>query len=315
MELGEILNPWIQQMETAFQPYPAFVDEVTQKLTELDQVQQALLGALRDAFSEITRLENVAQANTHDTQTTGPHDSMSDSDRDAEAQSKLSELRSEIESLKRLLQEKAVDLQSKNVQLEAQRVQFEEQLAIRQSQQAKLDEYQHHTKSSDSSVQELRAQVDTLKIALAEAKASIAANVSHVRSEETQSRTPQAPRQSQPKMLALPGRSVLLVDDAEINRVLMSHYFKGLPVKLEFAISISAAIQKCKDHKFDLIVIDDELQGLENTELTQSSQKLVALSNRNEASATMRPEFQHVISRGLNRESFVEQLKSFLWTA
>ena len=107
---------------------------------------------------------------------------------------------------------------------------------------------------------------------------------------------------------------MLLVDDAEINRVLMSHYFKGLPVKLEFAVSVDAALEKCKARRFDLIVIDDELVDLENPVLRSSTNQIVGLSNR--VGSTSNPSrFDHVLNRGQAREAFVGQLKGFLWDA
>ena len=116
-------------------------------------------------------------------------------------------------------------------------------------------------------------------------------------------------------------KRVLLVDDAEINRVLMSHYFKGLPVKLDFASSAAHALQKCSVTQFDLIVVDDELQNPTSSEIARNLREagtqamLVALSNHGEAAHEASPEFSSVLKRGLARELFIERLKSFLWAA
>ena len=107
-------------------------------------------------------------------------------------------------------------------------------------------------------------------------------------------------------------RRVLLVDDAEINRVLMSHYFKGLPVRLDFAISVSEAILKCKEQAFDLIVVDDELQSLKDSELVRVPVKRVALSNH-DGKMALELGFPHQMRRGLPRDEAVAQLKALLW--
>ena len=284
MQLDELLTPWIQQLETAFEPYPPFVEQVSQSLLELEQHQSELVIALAQANSESVRLGQLLAD-----QAALKH--VGDTDDEAETQLKFQSFVVEIASLKSQIQSQGSELQAKQVQLETLKVQLEEQSSARKQVQAKLEED--------------RRQIETLKVALNEAKHSSAHPVDERAS---------TPRVSQAKAPALPERKVLLVDDAEINRVLMSHYFKGLPVKLHFAISVSAALQKFKEHQFDLVVVDDELQGLDGKELVQGAQKLVALSNRTEESSS-RPEFLHVLHRGQSREAFVDQLKSFLWSA
>ena len=101
----------------------------------------------------------------------------------------------------------------------------------------------------------------------------------------------------------------------------MSHYFKGLPVKLEFASSGEIALAKCKLSKFDLIVVDDELQNPTSLELAKSlhlecgAAVLVALSNREEICSLEASLFTSILQRGLPRELFVDRLKSYLWQA
>ncbi len=118
-----------------------------------------------------------------------------------------------------------------------------------------------------------------------------------------------------------PERKVLLVDDAEINRVLMSHYFKGLPVKLDFAKNGDIALEKCKETQFDLIVIDEEIQNPKGSELAATlksggaSGTFIALSNLQNEHGEPIESFAHRLSRGLPREEFIERLKSYLWAA
>lgn len=117
----------------------------------------------------------------------------------------------------------------------------------------------------------------------------------------------------------LSDKRVLLVDDAEINRVLMSHYFKGLPVKLDFASSGEMALQKCKSQHFDLIVVDDELQEPSSQTIAQmiresgSKAMLIALSNQAVGAEVIPSEYSSLLKRGLARDLFVERLTQFLW--
>jgi hypothetical protein len=183
-------------------------------------------------------------------------------------------------------------------------------------------------KSQQTKIDELQSQIALLKATLIEAKSAAEAsqNLLTQQAAERASTDPSSPanfesntkrrepRAQTPKMPNFPERHVLLVDDAEINRVLMSHYFKGLPVKLEFAVSVNVALEKCKNRRFDLIVVDDELADLENPILRNSSNHVVGLSNR--AGDTSSPaHFTHVLSRGQARDAFVEQLKAYLWDA
>ena len=116
-------------------------------------------------------------------------------------------------------------------------------------------------------------------------------------------------------------KRVLLVDDAEINRVLLSHYFKGLPVKLDFASSGEMAVQKCGTQNFDLIVIDDELQNPNGEAIAKlireigSKAILVALSNQATDTRLVPEAYSSMLKRGLAREAFIEHLKQHLWSA
>jgi len=319
MQLDETLSPWIDQLEGAFKPYSAFVDEVTGSLVELEKTRASLLIALAHAEAESNRLNQVLEAH-REAQALAMANAMAQESNEGtaeeeETQHKFQAFVVEIATLKSQLQSQMGDLQNKQVRLETLKVQLEEQASARKNQQTKLEDYQTNAKTQDLLLQDARAQIETLKLALNEAKTSVSREVQNNRNDREIPVRASAPREAKPKAPTLPERMVLLVDDAEINRVLMSHYFKGLPVKLHFAISITAAMQKCKEHAFDLVVVDDEIQGLDNSEFTKGSQKLVALSNRGSGHAEMHPEFQHVLNRGQSREEFVEQLKSFLWSA
>lgn len=120
--------------------------------------------------------------------------------------------------------------------------------------------------------------------------------------------------------VALSEKSVLLVDDAEINRVLMSHYFKGLPVKLDFAVNAELANTKCRECTFDLVVIDFDENGralAQNLKNQGLKAILIAMSSNafseTEKEAALSTGFDHYVSRGLRREELVSDIRSKLW--
>lgn len=126
---------------------------------------------------------------------------------------------------------------------------------------------------------------------------------------------------SAPKKQKLPEKRVLLVDDAEINRVLMSHYFKGYPIKLEFAINSEAACDRCGKQGFDLIVIDFDhnaeavIRSLQNA---QVSVPMVALSSHafssEEEAKALSFGFKSFLTRGYPKEELLSRLKQVLWS-
>lgn len=63
---------------------------------------------------------------------------------------------------------------------------------------------------------------------------------------------------------------ILLVDDSEDNRVLMFHYLKNLPFECHEAANGQEAVDKFKEHQFDLIFMDMQMpimNGYKATEL------------------------------------------------
>ena len=57
-------------------------------------------------------------------------------------------------------------------------------------------------------------------------------------------------------------KKVLIVDDAELNRILMGHVFKNMSVVLQFASSGDQAIQKIAEQSFDIILMDLQMEGM-----------------------------------------------------
>ncbi len=66
------------------------------------------------------------------------------------------------------------------------------------------------------------------------------------------------------------GKRVLIVDQAEINRVLIGRVFKGMPVQLEFSKDGVDAVTKCKQTDYDLVIMDLQMNGLNGSIATRS---------------------------------------------
>jgi CheY-like chemotaxis protein len=121
----------------------------------------------------------------------------------------------------------------------------------------------------------------------------------------------------------LPARRLLLVDDAELNRVLISHYLRELPVKIEFAPSLDRALQLCAQADYDAFLVDLELPGQEPSSLVSalrgasSGARLVALSSfeftQEAEKKALEQGFEHYLSRGLARQELLKRLSGVLW--
>jgi CheY-like chemotaxis protein len=119
---------------------------------------------------------------------------------------------------------------------------------------------------------------------------------------------------------ALAQRQVLLVDDAELSRVLMSHYFKGLPVKVDFALNLNDAIRFCSEKKYDLLIVDLELSGVQTHELAgtlKSHGRLMALGAgeavQSEQATAIQNGFDLYLSRSSPKDALIEGLSVALW--
>jgi CheY-like chemotaxis protein len=128
----------------------------------------------------------------------------------------------------------------------------------------------------------------------------------------------------QPRVPAngLPEKRVLLLDDAELSRVLISHYLRGLPVRVDFAPSLEHALELCARDSFDALLVDLELNG-HTTESLLSALKGVSrapvlaldpveYSLKAEESA-LGLGFERYLSRSLPRQELLNRISSTLW--
>ena len=120
-------------------------------------------------------------------------------------------------------------------------------------------------------------------------------------------------------------KNILIVDDAEINRVLMSHLFKTLPVKLEFANSGTQALEKISKQNFDLILMDlqmKEMSGIDAIKAIRNSYselkiQIVAISNlepsEDERKLAINAGATEYLSKSMTREVVREKVAEILF--
>ncbi len=170
----------------------------------------------------------------------------------------------------------------------------------------------------ESELESTRAAADSATRELTTLKRELQARDAEIERLRTVAPVPMIQKAARTKR-DLSEKRVLLIDDAEVNRVLLSHYLKGLPVRLDYATTVSKAVELCTTGKYDLLILDTGLvtDGNENVlsdlKSTQNGALLFALTEKDDAGAEL-PGFSGVLSRGLSRESLVERLSKNLWT-
>lgn len=124
---------------------------------------------------------------------------------------------------------------------------------------------------------------------------------------------------------ALSPKRVLLLDPVELNRVLMSHYFKGLPVTIEYVRSPAEAMreleQPAKQGPFDLLLVDLDLK-IEGEWISwirgKSGHISVVACCPSHASSEAEEKarslgFDGVLARSEPKTALVEKLEAILW--
>lgn len=121
-------------------------------------------------------------------------------------------------------------------------------------------------------------------------------------------------------------KKILIVDDAEINRLLMGHFFKNAPVTLEFANCGEQALEKIKGHSFDAILMDLQMKnmgGVETIRAIRNAQpenvkktQILAITNQEpsdvEKSEAMSAGSNEYFSKSLPREELKQRVFSAL---
>jgi two-component system sensor histidine kinase BarA len=73
----------------------------------------------------------------------------------------------------------------------------------------------------------------------------------------------------QQRLAALPNAKVLAVDDMEINLRLLTTWLKNTNLQLTLAFSGADAVSQCKEHEFDLILMDVQMPHMDGLEATK----------------------------------------------
>jgi len=73
----------------------------------------------------------------------------------------------------------------------------------------------------------------------------------------------------QQRLAALPSAKVLAVDDMEINLRLLTTWLKNTSLQLTLAFSGADAVAQCKEHEFDLILMDVQMPHMDGLEATK----------------------------------------------
>lgn len=122
-------------------------------------------------------------------------------------------------------------------------------------------------------------------------------------------------------------KKVLIVDDAEINRILLGHFFKNTSVNLEFSSSGEQALEKVSKISFDLIIMDLQMRGMGGIEAIQkirafqpenrTQTRIIAISNlessESERDEVMKAGADYYLTKTLSREAMRERFYEILF--
>lgn len=123
----------------------------------------------------------------------------------------------------------------------------------------------------------------------------------------------------------LPALSVLIADDAEDNRILMSAMLKGSKVKLDLAVDGFEALDKFSKGSYDIVFMDMQMPGMDGytatariRELEQNEKRartrivaLTAMATREDADRTLAAGCDDYLSKPIRKNTFYTYLRNF----
>jgi PAS domain S-box-containing protein len=123
----------------------------------------------------------------------------------------------------------------------------------------------------------------------------------------------------------LPALSLLIVDDSEDNRILMSSFLKGSKVKLELAESARSALEKFRSGAYDLVFMDiqmPEMDGFEATGLLRALEAaegrkktrvvaLTAMATREDVDKALKAGCDDYLTKPIRKNTFYSYLVEF----
>ncbi|MBI5744717.1 MAG: response regulator [Elusimicrobia bacterium] len=123
----------------------------------------------------------------------------------------------------------------------------------------------------------------------------------------------------------LPELSVLIVDDAQDNRILMNAMLKGSRVKLELAVDGFEALAKFTENVYDIVFMDMQMPGIDGYETTVKIRELekkenrkrtrvvalTAMATREDADKTLQAGCDDYLSKPIRKGTFYSYLVNF----
>ncbi|HAN04028.1 MAG TPA: hypothetical protein DCW72_04695 [Elusimicrobia bacterium] len=123
----------------------------------------------------------------------------------------------------------------------------------------------------------------------------------------------------------LPALSLLIVDDAEDNRILMGAMLKGSKVKLDLAQDGLEALDKFRNNQYDIVFMDMHMPGMDGYEATKKIREfeaagslaktrivaLTALATRADADKALQTGCDDYLSKPIRKNTFYTYLINF----
>lgn len=122
-------------------------------------------------------------------------------------------------------------------------------------------------------------------------------------------------------MINLEGKEILIVEDDDMNFIYLKQIFKLTKGNIEWVKAGRAAIEKCKEKTFDIVLMDIQLPDIPGTEATKEIRKFLPDLTIIAQTASKSPhELEEIIASGCNHvlvkpfkyEEFSEMLKKFI---